>query len=201
MKTSKPVVRRARADEASALAGVLARAFADDAMVVHMLRDRDRRPSDLRRLFEWAIRHIYLPERETYTTSDMSAVALWLPPGRYPPPTLLQLRTAAAYVRILGLRAPHALRSAIEMERMHPKDVPHWYLAFIGVEPSAQNGGVGTALLKAVLERCDAGREPAWLETTNERNLPLYERLGFRPVAECDLTGDGPHFWGMWRAS
>jgi ribosomal protein S18 acetylase RimI-like enzyme len=199
MNTSQPFVRKARTEEATLLAGVLARAFADDAMTLHMLRDPDRRQSDAQRMFETILRHVYLPERETYTNSDVSAVALWLPPGRYPAPIVRQLRAAMGFLRILGLRGPHALRSLAQMERMHPKNIPHWYLSFIGVEPSAQQKGVGTALLTTVLERCDTGRKPAWLETTNERNLPFYERHGFRVVAECDLSNDGPHFWGMWR--
>ena len=83
---------------------------------------------------------------------------------------------------------------------MHPKAEPHWYLAFLGIEPSEQGKGLGSALLRPVLERCDSEGTPAYLETSNERNLPFYQRHGFEVVQQCGIP-DGPHFWGMWRVA
>jgi hypothetical protein len=37
------------------------------------------------------------------------------------------------------------------------------------------------------------------LESSNERNLPLYERNGFRVVGELQALGHGPTIWRMWR--
>ena len=37
------------------------------------------------------------------------------------------------------------------------------------------------------------------LESSSERNLPLYERNGFRVVGELQALGHGPTIWRMWR--
>ena len=60
----------------------------------------------------------------------------------------------------------------------HPEE-PHWYLPLIGVDPIEQGRGCGSALLRVGLSRCDADRLPAYLESTNPKNIPLYERYGF----------------------
>ena len=196
---SVETVRKVEAAEALALAAVLARAFEHDPMTAHLLPDAARRPAALERGFGAYLRRVYMPCGECYTTAGVAGGALWMPPGTYPLSAWRQLRLLPTFARVFGLSAtPRAMRDIDRMERMHPKGPPHWYLAFLGVEPSEQGKRVGSALLLPVLGRCDAGREPAYLETSNERNVPLYRRHGFEVVAECDIA-DGPHFWGMWR--
>ena len=64
--------------------------------------------------------------------------------------------------------------------------------------PGRQGQGVGAALLRPMLERCDARREPAYLESSNERNLTFYRRHGFDITGEV-VTHLGPKAWLMWR--
>jgi GNAT superfamily N-acetyltransferase len=61
----------------------------------------------------------------------------------------------------------------------------------IGVEPHAQGRGLGGALMKHAVERCDADGVLAYLESSNPRNLALYERHGFERVGEIQI-GTGP---------
>jgi len=49
----------------------------------------------------------------------------------------------------------------------------------IGVDPVRQGRGLGSALLEAGLARCDAEGAMAYLESSNPKNVPLYERYGF----------------------
>jgi GNAT superfamily N-acetyltransferase len=84
------------------------------------------------------------------------------------------------------------------MEKDHPHE-PHWYLNLIGVEPSAQGHGGGSALLAHTLERCDAEGLPAYLDSNTERSIPLYQRHGFEVTEEVRLPRGGPPFWRMWR--
>ena len=59
--------------------------------------------------------------------------------------------------------------------------------------------GLGTQMLREVLAGVDTDGVPAYLESSNERNLPLYERNGFRVVGELQALGHGPAIWRMWR--
>jgi GNAT superfamily N-acetyltransferase len=62
-----------------------------------------------------------------------------------------------------------------------------------------QGRGFGAALLRPILERCDAEQVPAYLEASTPRNRALYERHGFKVVEECRYASDGPPMWRMWR--
>ena len=84
------------------------------------------------------------------------------------------------------------------MESKHPRQ-PHWYLATLGTAVEQQGKGVGSALMRPVLEHCDAEGIPCYLESSKERNVPFYRRHGFEVVEEVPLPGDGPMLWTMWR--
>ncbi|MGW0531633.1 GNAT family N-acetyltransferase [Streptomyces sp. NPDC003032] len=106
---------------------------------------------------------------------------------------------------------PALLRQAVDPENerveligrltdaAHPTDRAHEYLHMIAVRPDRQGEGLGTALVNAVLERCDREGLHAYLEASNARSRDLYERLGFAFTgAPLDLP-EGPRMWPMWR--
>jgi ribosomal protein S18 acetylase RimI-like enzyme len=76
---------------------------------------------------------------------------------------------------------------------------PHWYLAGIGVDPSEQRRGIGSALLAPGIEGSERARVPCALLTNSEGNLSFYRRHGFEVVLEGETPTDGPHAWMMLR--
>jgi len=103
------------------------------------------------------------------------AAALWLPPGVEPDSEAmdrlmqgsLSAEVAADVVQIME-----------QMTSFHPQE-EHWYLPMIGADPAHQGKGLGSALLKHALAICDRDGVAAYLESSNPRNIPLYERHGF----------------------
>jgi ribosomal protein S18 acetylase RimI-like enzyme len=74
----------------------------------------------------------------------------------------------------------------------------HHYLDFIGVHPDKQGQGYASSLLCHTLMALDTLGEPAYLESSNPRNNPLYHRHGFQIIDEIHLP-NGPILWCMWR--
>lgn len=85
------------------------------------------------------------------------------------------------------------------MAANHPHE-PHWYLNVLSTLPERQGQGLGAAVLQPVLERCDADGVPAYLESSNPRNLTLYRRHGFVETGARIELPDGPSLVPMWRA-
>lgn len=85
------------------------------------------------------------------------------------------------------------------MDAHHPMERPHDYLWFLGVHPRLQGAGIGSRLLASKTARLDAASRHAFLETATPKNLPLYQRHGFKVVCEYQPAADGPRIWGMWR--
>lgn len=91
-----------------------------------------------------------------------------------------------------------AMRVFEAMGSYHP-DEPHWYLPLIGVDPAKQGRGHGAALMQFAAERADRERLPAYLESSNPRNIPLYQRFGFEILGTIQI-GNSPPVTPMLRA-
>jgi ribosomal protein S18 acetylase RimI-like enzyme len=130
-----------------------------------------------------------------YTEGNVGA-ALWLPPGAEPDEAAMgemMERTIAAATR------GEAMAVMEQMASHHPEG-PHWYLPLIGVDPAHQGKGHGDALMRHVLAICDREHLPAYLESTNPRNISLYKRHGFVEITAIQL-GSSPTVVPMLRAA
>ncbi len=195
-------VRLARPDEISDLAGVLARAFVHDPFYAYLAGDAPERTQRMRDGWTGILRFGSAHLAHTYTTDDHAGVAIWLPPGYRGPSLLDSLRQMPALARLAGWRRLRMVGDSIavlEERRHHHAPLPHFYLSALGVEPTRQGEGTGTALMQPVLDRCDRDGTPAYLETAAARNVLLYERLGFDVVEEMDLPKSDVHGWLMLR--
>lgn len=125
-----------------------------------------------------------------YLTRDNAGAALWLPPGIEPNEEEV-LDVVRATV------APGLQKDVFDvMEQMgsfHPVE-PHWYLPMIGVDPIRQGQGIGSKLMKFALDRCDDEDLPAYLESSNPRNISLYQRFGFEVIGLIRSGGSPPMF-------
>ena len=189
-------IRRARREDIPVMGQMLARAFHDDPIVDWVFRDERRRPKYTRRFFEGRAR-VLIGQRETYMAEDGAAAAMWARPDEWRDPPLQAFKELAILTPGVGLRAAQVMRGLILVESRHPKD-PHWYLAVLGTEPTRQGEGLGSALLRRVLDDCDRYEVPAYLETGTERNVAFYTRHGFKVRDEFRLP-KGPPIWLMWR--
>jgi ribosomal protein S18 acetylase RimI-like enzyme len=179
---------------------VLARAFNDDPAWVWLIPDDEKR----RELLPWLFRVGFdLTAADLWTTEGIvRGAARWVPPGRSPMrvgPTLKALVTTP--FRLGSAIAPFfAYGRAVEALRAEVMPGPHWYLAGIGVDPSAQGRGIGAALLQPGVHAAARARLPAVLLTNNQANLTFYGRHGFEVVGERATPKNGPNAWAMVKA-
>ena len=125
---------------------------------------------------------------------DASAAAFWLPPG-----VGVDEEAMGAWIE----RVPRdeikgdVMGLAEQMGGYHPEE-PHWYLAALGVDIRVQGKGLGSILMKHALTRVDQERLPAYLESSNPRNIPFYERHGFEVMGRIQ-SGSSPVITPMLR--
>jgi ribosomal protein S18 acetylase RimI-like enzyme len=189
-------VRAATPDELGTLAAALGRAFADDPVWswVYPQPDRSRR---LARMYRALLRATHDRGATVLTDEARRGAAIWQRSDARSLGALGSARVASAMIASRArVRRGQAVMRAIE--RRHPRE-PHWYLAVLGTDPAHWGEGVGSALVRHVLDDPAHGDEPAYLETETAANVPFYERHGFRVVGELDVPGGGPHLWLMWR--
>ncbi|MFF0544440.1 GNAT family N-acetyltransferase [Nocardia thailandica] len=196
-------VQPAERGDADVAARVLAAAFQEDPVMSWILPDARRRSAGLPHFFRAAARHLFLPAGGSALARGadgaVAGAALWTPPGTWPVGAGAQVRALPGMLRGFGRRIGAGKRVGDLLEHHHPAE-PHWYLAMIGTSPAARGAGHGYALMRAGLDRADADRAPAYLESSNPANVPYYERFGFDVLDEIVVPG-GPPLWRMWRAA
>lgn len=190
-------VREAESQDLTALSRSLVRAFVDDPVAQWAAPRKSDRDRALAGFFDAYLAHKQ-PHGFVSCTSDSAGAAIWAPPGK----SSMTMAEAWAIVRPnvfsrLALRGPLIARGAWRVDRLHP-EAPHFYLAAIGVDPSAQGRGLGSRLLAPVLNLCDEDRVGAYLESSDPANIDFYVRHGFRVVEDLRLPR-GPLIHTMWR--
>ncbi len=194
-----PEVRLARADERAAMANTLAAAFYDDPAIEWLLPDEATRLETARRGFDLFLRRLWLQHEQVYVAGDdVAAVCVWEPPGAWKVGLGAQLALLPAMLGVYGRRLPRVLGALTAIERDHPTE-PHEYLAFVGVTPERQGRGIGSMVMKPILDRCEAEGLPAYLEASSVRSRALYERHGFSVTEEVTIGKGAPPVWRMWR--
>lgn len=182
-----PTIRHAQPDDAAAISNTLTEAFTSDPLQIYLMPDPDNegraRISSLRRFMD-AERDSHLLHGHSYLADEGDAVALWEPPGVLAgSEQLLEVFSEEVDESIAAEAAePFALMFTARPE------TPHFYLAILGAADRARGQGLGAALLKRVLSVCDDEGWDAHLESTNGRNVSLYERHGFVVTQEIEFA-------------
>jgi ribosomal protein S18 acetylase RimI-like enzyme len=193
-------VEAAAPTDVGVLSSVLARAFEDDPLSRYLFASPRLRGAGLVRFFTIQMRHTYLRHGEVWTTPDRAGAAMWAPPTM-PRPGLMDLvriLPVLPFLSIWGSKTPDVVRLLAAYERARPRQ-EHWYLGTLGTDPDRQGRGVGSALLRVVLDRLDSNGLPAYLESSKERNLAFYARHGFEVTGQIHTPRGGPTLWLMWR--
>jgi ribosomal protein S18 acetylase RimI-like enzyme len=193
------VVRASLADLDN-VATALADAFRDDPVFAWLIPPGTPRRDDRMLTFFSSMARSYLRRnKHVYVVGDGQAAALWSAPGSWTLPPSEMLRETPSAVKAFGRNTFRAVRTQLQVESLHPKEPAHWYLGYLGTRCDSQGQGLGSAMLREVLDDADAAGTAAYLESSNERNLTLYRRHGFEVVDEIRALGHGPTIWRMWR--
>jgi GNAT superfamily N-acetyltransferase len=186
-----PDVRPADQRDIPSIAATLTIALADSRWTRWALPD-DGRMQRLTRLHELDAGHRGVSTRTAWITDDVSSVAVWeAPPGAagtapLPDDVRAALNRELPYLaadRWGGVRDTAALVSAVRPAG------PHWWLAHLGVRPTARRRGLAAAVLAPALLRCDADGLPAAAAVFSWANVRFLRGFGFE-VSETMRTAD-----------
>jgi len=177
---------------------MLVRAFEDDPVATFMFAGARRRRLGLHSFFKSQLHRQFLPHGHVYVTEDLAGAALWGAPDRMRRPVAELVQTLPTAPFLVSGHTISALRLMFKVESLHPKE-RHWYLFTLGADPDQQGKGIGSALLRSMLAEVDEQGDPAYLESSKERNISLYARFGFEVIDEVPPMFGNPPLWRMWR--
>jgi ribosomal protein S18 acetylase RimI-like enzyme len=176
---------------------ILANAFSNDPVLNWMCGHSKIYYS----FFRSEVEALYKHHGHVYINSEQTGAAMWLPAGVSAKPPF-HWRLIDVLWKLVSNGGLKSLRCGYLLDKLladrHPHE-PHFYLHTIGSKLENQRRGIGSALLKAALSACDQQCMQAYLESSNEKNNPLYERYGFEIIGDESLPEGGPTIWFMKR--
>jgi len=168
----------ARYEDKKMVVGILTDAFDDNQSVNYVVRQDGKRKERIRRLMEYSFDVCYAFGK-VLLSNDKKACALVV----FPDQKKVTLRSALWDLKLVfsctGLaNARKVMRRETMIKKLQPKE-PMYYLWFIGVSAKEQHNGIGTLLLKEIIEESEKEKKVICLETSTLNNLPWYQRHEF----------------------
>lgn len=141
---------------------------------------------------------------EVFITDDFSGVIFILPPGHTRITFGEYIRNGFLFVPfIVGFKNyfknDECEKFVADTHERLMSGREHYYLWGLVANPSTQRKGVGSALLKVLLDKADTEKMPVYLETHDKNNVIYYERFGFKLVHTDVIPKHGLDIWCMLR--
>lgn len=166
---------------------ILTTSFDDNKSVNYVVKQDAKRVERIEQLMVYALK-VSKAFGQPWVSGDQNAFALVVYPHQRKSTLSSLMWDLDLALKVVGLgNVPKVARREKLIHENLPK-TPFAHLWFVGVAPEAQGHGVGTKFLQEILNHYDNEQLPVYLETSTERNLPLYQRLGFETYNTIDLS-------------
>jgi len=182
---------------------VLSQAFHNDPLMLYLFPDSTERENKLPSMMELLLR-IGIKYGIVHTTSPkLEGIAVWFPSNKAKVTTWMGLLNGG-----ISYFFKHGSKAVKKQNRfynyiysVHKHLIPshHWYLSIIGINPQCQGKGLSRVLFDSMLNKIDDQNIPCFLDTNNEKNLPIYARFGFKILKEYEIPGTSIVNWAMIR--
>jgi ribosomal protein S18 acetylase RimI-like enzyme len=186
---------------------VLADAFQHDPVWTKVFADEGKDHQQMSTWYEGPVRYC-LKYGEVYATSEhLEGIAGW-GPNNFADMTIWRMIRSGAIISGMKMGLTMAKRAQkmrvvfepLEADRKaNMKGREFIYLMIIGVASEFQGQGFGGKLLRALIEESERIGVPIYLETETERNVGMYERLGFGVLNQITLPIVTLPMWEMVR--
>lgn len=165
---------------------ILTNSFADNKSVNYIIKQDSRRMERIRNLMDYSFEVCYM-FGDVFLSDNRKGCALIVKPEKKKTTLKSILLDTNLILKSTGLsNVKKAMDREGKIKKLQPQK-PTYYLWFIGVDPKEQNKGTGSTLLREVIKQGELKNRPVTLETSTLKNIPWYEKFGFKVYNELDL--------------
>ena len=184
---------------------VLADAFEHDPVWEKVLEETGK---DFRRtFFQGPVRYCSTYGKAYASSEHLEGIAAWVP-GNLADMTVWRMIRCGSLTSGIGMakgmirvgQRMSSILGPLEVDRKaNMNGRVYLYLMIIGVASRFQGRGFGGMALRALIEESEQLALPVYLETATERNVGMYERLGFTLLSKTSLPVIHLPQWEMVR--
>lgn len=180
-------MKKANYTDKSLVVELLTKSFQTNQSVNYIVKQDEKRIKRVSALMDYSFEVCYM-FGDVFLSDDEKACALVLYPDKKKTNFQSILLDAKLIVSCVGVKnIKRTLDRESKIKKIQPQE-KMYYLWFIGVDPEYQNRGIGTELLKEVIDDSELQKRPIYLETSTLKNLPWYQNQGFKVYHELDLS-------------
>lgn len=177
---------RAEYKDKDLVTGILASSFRDNKSVNYIIKQDYKRDQRLKSLIEYSFDVCYL-FGDVFLSDDKKGCALVALPDKKKTTVKSVLLDIKLIVSCVGFQnVKKTIDREAKIKKLQPKELLY-YLWFIGVGCADQNKGIGSTLLEEVINEGLLKKRTVCLETSTLKNIPWYEKFGFKIYNELDL--------------
>lgn len=188
------------------LAPLAAAAFKDDPFILHAFchkANQDEHGKVLQDTFQVTMQDVLSrPDRRVLHMDDSGrCFAAWSLMGKEPNEIGRMFRVVTGFIKKIGFRRTFRMAPLFDALRKAHATKPHVYLIIFATHPDAQGQGLGSSVMRKMTQYLDEHQLPAYTESSNPRNVPFYQRHGFKIVEQpiSTLPKGTPTCTSLWR--
>lgn len=179
-------MKQATSTDKDIIIEILVKSFDANSSVNYIIKQDENREKRLNALMNYSFQ-MCMMFGEVFLSGDNKACALIM----YPDKKKMNLRSILLDLKLIVKSVGFAnIKKTLRREKLindiQPK-ILRSYLWFIGVNPEAQNQGVGSKFLQEIINNSNSKNRPMYLETSTVKNLPWYKKFGFEVYHKHDL--------------
>lgn len=167
---------------------ILHKSFMENMSVNFVVKQDKKREARIKKLMEYSYFQ-GIEYGEIYISKDQNACAIVLDPARKKTTLKSVIWDLKLVFGCMGIfNVSKVLKREGEIKKNHPT-FPFLHLWYIGVNPEVQGKAKGTELMGRIIHDAKMRNLPIYLETSNPKNFPFYEKLGFNLISEMSNLG------------
>lgn len=176
-------MKRAAINDIPRLVEILTESFKENKSVNYVLKNK----ISLSKLFYYSIEKGFL-YGDIWMNEDKTACAILINPKKKKIKIKSIWLDLKLIFQVVGLsNVKKVLHKENITEETLPKNKDYIHLWFLGVSPKEQGKGKGNKLLKEMIDYYKSFKEAMYLETSTLKNLPFYEKVGFKIYEKKDF--------------
>lgn len=177
---------RAGIEDKNRVVDILSKSFDDNKSVNYIIQQDAKRKQRIRNLMAYSfdLCHSF---GDVFISDNKKGCALLLAPDKKKTTISTILWDIKLALSAIGLpNIMRAMKREAAIKKVHP-DEKIYYLWFIGVDDSEQGKGIGSDLMNSIIKESSLQNRTICLETSTIKNLPWYEKFGFKTYRELDF--------------
>lgn len=182
---------KATSEDKQRVLEILTEAFWNDPHIIWFTGNGPKKKKRIETMMSHSFESALL-RGDVYLKRDKEAVAIWRN-SKNKGFTIRQLLENIKFLIHFGLKKVKAIEALEKkLKSGYPKNEPCNYLFILGTSNEGRGKGLSSLLINYILAESDAKEIPTYLETSNIKNIPIYNKKGFFNYGTLEVDGVDP---------